>query len=108
MNVEDLVKKIDDEEDMSVPLDINDILDICKEYVLLGFSIQKQVSEIMDYGVDYCISTSKIKESNLPHIRSFLNKISSNPYFGDAVSQANSVIKYIDEYIDKKYHGELN
>ena len=107
-NVDDLVKRVDDEEEMSIPLDISDILEICKEYSLLGFNIQNQVQNILENGVDECLLAGSVKENHLPHIKAFLHKIQQNPYFGDAGYQADMVIKKIDDFLKLKQKTTFN
>lgn len=88
----------DQDDEFSIPLDISDIISICREYNKLGWQIQNQVENILEVGVEDSIKSGKVKKESLPHIKSFLRCISQNPYFGDAVSQANDCIKLISEY----------
>lgn len=89
---------IENEEEYSIPLDISDIINICREYNQLGWSIQSQVENILEVGVEESIKTGSVKQESLPKIKSFLKAISRNAYFGDAVSQAHDCIKLIQEY----------
>ena len=86
----------DSEEEYSIPLCIDDIITICKEYNILGWNIQFQVENILELGVAESIKTGIVKRESLPHIRKFLTVISKNPYFGDACSQSIEVINLID------------
>jgi hypothetical protein len=86
------------EEEYSIPLDISDIINICREYNKLGWQIQNQVESILDLGVDQSIKASYVKRESLPHIKSFLRSICENPYFGDAVDQAKDCIFLLEEY----------
>jgi len=86
------------EEEFSIPLDIFDIINICREYNKLGFQIQQQVENILEVGVEKSIKEGFVKRESLPHIKSFLQAVSENPYFGDAVSQAYDCINLIKEY----------
>jgi hypothetical protein len=88
----------DQDEEFSIPLDISDIINICREYNKLGWQIQNQVENILEVGVEESIKSGNVKRESLPHIKSFLRSICSNAYFGDAVSQANDCIKLILEY----------
>lgn len=83
------------------PLDISDIINICREFNQLGWQIQSQVENILEVGVEESIKTGKVKQSSLPHIKKFLNAICRCVYFGDAVSQAYDGINLITEYEDK-------
>lgn len=88
----------DQDEEFSIPLDISDIINICREYNKLGWQIQNQVENILEVGVEESIKSGNVKRESLPHIKSFLHSICSNAYFGDAVSQANDCIQLISEY----------
>lgn len=87
-----------EEEEYSIPLDISDIINICREFNKLGWQIQNQVENILEVGVEEAINNGIVKQQSLPHIKSFLRAISKNAYFGDAVSQAEDCIKLIDAY----------
>lgn len=87
-----------EEEEYSIPLDISDIITICREFNKLGARIQNQVENILEVGVEESIKSGIVKQQSLPHIKSFLHAISRNAYFGDAVSQAHDCIKLIDAY----------
>lgn len=89
------------EEEYSIPLDISDIINICREYTKLGGQIQQQVENILEVGVEESIRSGIVKREALPHIKSFLKAICSNPYFGDAVSQAHDCIKLVQDYEHK-------
>jgi len=89
---------IDSEEEYSIPLDISDIINICREYNKLGWKIQNQVENILEVGVEESIKQGIVNKESLPQITSFLKSISRNAYFGDAVSQSNDCIKLIREY----------
>jgi len=89
------------EDEYSVPLDLTDIINICREYNKLGWQIQNQVESIVDVGVEQSIESGVVKKSALPHIKHFLKKVTDNVYFGDSVTQANDAIVLIDFYLDK-------
>lgn len=91
----------DKDEEFSIPLDISDIINICREYNKLGWQIQNQVENILEVGVEESIKSGIVKQQSLPHIKSFLKAIGKNAYFGDAVSQAQDCIELILEYEDK-------
>lgn len=86
------------EDEYSIPLDISDIISICREYNKLGWQIQNQVENILEVGVEESIKSGIVKQQSLPHIKSFLHSICKNAYFGDAVSQARDCIQLIAEY----------
>jgi hypothetical protein len=86
------------DEEYSIPLDISDIINICREYNKLGWQIQQQVENILEVGVEESIRSGNVKRESLPYIRSFLKAIISNAYFGDAVIQAQDCIVLIKEY----------
>lgn len=89
----------DDEYD--IPLDISDIINICREYNKLGWQIQNQVENILEAGVEESIKTGHVKQQSLPHIKSFLKSICDNAYFGDAVTQAYDCINLIQQHEEK-------
>lgn len=99
-----------DDEEYSVPLDITDIISICKEYSQLGWQIQSQMENILELGVEQSITSGYVKRESLPHIKAFLKAIVRNPYFGDAGSQANDCILLIEnyEYINKQAKIQIN
>jgi hypothetical protein len=86
------------EEEYSIPLDISDIINICREFNKLGWQIQNQVENILEVGVEEAINNGYVKRHSLPHIKNFLKSICKNPYFGDAISQAEDCICLINEY----------
>ena len=93
-----LAESQENDEEFSIPLDISDIINICREYTKLGWQIQNQVENILENGVEEAIKSGFVKKESLVHIKNFLLAISRNAYFGDAVSQAHDCIKLIHEY----------
>jgi hypothetical protein len=89
------------EEEFSNPLDISDIISICRDFNSLGWQIQQQVENILEVGVEESIKSGFVKQESLPHIKRFLRKICKNAYFGDAVSQAQDCIELIHNYEEK-------
>lgn len=89
------------EDEFSIPLDIFDIISVCKEYNRLGWHIQNQIESILEVGIEESINSGVVKQQFLPHIKNFLRCISDNPYFGDAVSQAKDCIKLIAEFEER-------
>lgn len=98
------------DEEFSIPLDISDIISICREYNKLGWQIQNQVENILEVGVQESIKTGHVKKESLPHIKSFLKQITQNAYFGDATTQAEECIFLIENYQNenKKTSSVLN
>jgi hypothetical protein len=82
----------------NIPLDISDIILICKEYNKLGLQIQSQVEIILELGVKESIDSGMVNNNNLIFIKSFLEQITKNPYFGDSVLQAKECIELISQY----------
>lgn len=95
-----LTPTIEKEEEYSIPLCIDDIISICKEYSKLGWQIQTQMESILECGVEEAIRNNSVQRASLPHIKAFLLKICDNPYFGDAVSLAHDCIALIQKYED--------
>lgn len=94
-------------EEFSSPIDITDIITICKEYNKLGWQIQNQMENILELGVEESIKNGFVKQESLPHIKAFLIAISNNPYFGDAIMQAKECIEIILKY-EKDQISPLN
>ena len=88
-------------DEFNIPLDISDIISICKDFNSLGWHIQNQIENILEVGVEESIKSGFVKQESLPYIKFFLHKICKNAYFGDAVSQAQDCIKLIQQYEDK-------
>lgn len=91
----------DQDDEYSIPLDISDIINICREFNKLGWQVQNQVENILEVGVEESIRSGNVKRESLPHIKSFLESISKNAYFGDAIVQAKECIFLIDSYCEK-------
>ena len=96
------------EDEFSIPNDISDIINICREYSSLGWKIQNEIQNIIDFGVEEAINNNLVKKESIIHIKSFLKEITKNPYFGDAVSQANEGIKLIEKYEDNIKSDSVN
>jgi len=95
------------EEEFTIPLDIQDIINICKEYNQLGWKIQNQIQDILEIGIKECISSNRVNRESLPHIKNFLQQITKNPYFGDSIFQAEECIYLINEY-EGAINSQLN
>lgn len=90
-----------EEDEFTIPLDIQDIINICKEYNQLGWKMQNQVQDILEMGIEECIKTNKVNKESLPHIKNFLQQIIKNPYFGDSTFQSIEIIKEINRYMQE-------
>jgi hypothetical protein len=91
-------KSTSDEETFSIPIDISDIISVCKEYSKLGWHIQKQVECIMELGVEEAINGGIVNMTSIPLIKDFLGQITNNAYFGDAASQAYECVSLIEDF----------
>lgn len=89
------------QEEFDIPLDISDIISICREYNKLGWQIQNQVENLLEVGVEEAIKNGFVSKQSLPHIKNFLNRICENPYFGEAISQAQDCVSLINQYENK-------
>ncbi len=96
--------EISPDEEINIPLDISDIIYICQEYNKLGWQIQHQMENILEYGVEESINKGIVKKESLCQMKSFLKAIYRNPYFGDAASQANDCIVMIEDF-ERKYNS---
>lgn len=101
LGLEEIATSNDKDDEFSIPLDLSDIINICREYNKLGTQIQNQVETILEIGVEESIKNGNVKRESLPHIKYFLNKISDNAYFGDAIDQAKECIFLIDIFLEK-------
>jgi hypothetical protein len=81
---------IDDE--FSIPLDISDLLNICKEFNELNAATKLQLENIIDNGIENSLKQGLITYDGLPKIINFFSKIKENAYFGDAASQAEDFL----------------
>ena len=88
-------------EEFSIPLNISDLIIICKEFNKLGYNMQNQIDSILDLGVQESLNTGILKKESIPFIKNFLNTIETNPYFGDASWQAKEALHLLDEYLAK-------
>lgn len=100
--------KDDQHEEYSIPLDISDIISICREYNKLGWKLQSQVENILEVGVEESIRNGSVRQDSLPFIKDFLEKIVQNAYFGDATAQAQACIFLLDDYRGKSPTSPLN
>jgi len=101
-----ILNKIKEKEDINgAPIDISDIISICKEFSSLGINMQNQIDNILDLGIDRAIKNGLVKTQSLPHIKQFLQQIVKNVYLGDASEQANEVLLAIKgfEYLHPEY-----
>lgn len=90
--------KTEEDEKFDIPIDIADIINICKEYSMLGWQIQNQIEQITKSGIDKSIKNGTVKVGSLVAIKDFLYKICENAWFGDAANQANDCISLIEDF----------
>lgn len=95
---ENMIETTTTDEEFEIPIDLSDILNVCKEYNKLGWKIQNQVENLLELGIDEAVKKGIVKVESLPHIKDFLNSICDNAYFGDAAYQANECIALIDHF----------
>ncbi len=93
------------EEKFENPIDITEIINICKQYSKLGFKIQHQIETIIEYGMEDSIKSGKVKVSSLPLIKYFLESIKDVHLLGDAALQADECIALIELF--EMEHPEL-
>lgn len=93
--------EINEEETFDLPLDISDIINVCREYSKLGWTVQTQIECIMEIGIQEAVNSGAVSIPSLPHIKNFLQQIQQNGYFGDASSQSNDLLQEIDCAIEK-------
>lgn len=77
---------------------INDLLNLCKQYAMLGWNIQAQVEAIMTLGVAEAIDSGLVSVAALPHIKDFLSHITSQAYFGVAAFQADECLEMLEGF----------
>lgn len=94
-----------EDDKFDIPLDISDIMSVCKEYSKLGWQIQKQIEYITEAGIENSIRNGTVKISSLILIKDFFYKICENAWFGDAADQANDCITLIEDF--ELRHPEL-
>lgn len=101
LNLEESTLTNEKDDEYSIPIDITDIITICREYTKLNWQIQNQMENILELGVDKAIESGFVSKTSLPSIKNFLKRICDNAYFGDAVDQAKDCIELISKYEDK-------
>jgi len=87
----------EEQNDIDIPIDITDIIGVCKEYSSLGWQIQNQIEAIKDFGLEESVRRGIVKAQSLPIIKDFFKKIVDNAWFGDAAEQAYEFIMLIDD-----------
>lgn len=95
------IESTNEHETFSIPLCIDDIISICKDFNSLGWQVQNQIENILENGVEESIKSGFVKQESLPCIKYFLHKVYSNAYFGDASSQAQDCLMLIKQYEEK-------
>lgn len=92
----------------SIPLDINDIISICRQYAMLGWEMQGQIESLLEIGVAASIQNGSIKSNSLPFIKDFLQHITKNAYFGEATLQAEECLYLLDTLNNQQEQSPLN
>jgi len=95
-------------DEFSIPIGLNDIINICRQYNQLGWQMQQQIQNIIEVGMDQSIKSGYVKPESLPHIKSFLKAIIGNVYFGDACKQAEECLYLIDLFCENNKNLTLN
>jgi hypothetical protein len=112
LKLEDLDFSLEDvaeEEDFEIPLDIEDVISICREYNKLGWQLQNQTEAILNMGVEEALTSGYVKKEALPHVKEFLQQVITSISVGGAVSQASDCIDIINQYLAKhKTISQLN
>jgi hypothetical protein len=86
------------EEDLDIPLCVEDLIVICREYTRLGYQMQQSVDAIMDLGIEDAVNSKAVSAAALPHLKHFLQQVIRNPLFGDAVDQAAETVRAIEDW----------
>lgn len=79
----------------STPIDISEVIALCKEYAILGSAIQNQIDFILENGVEEAIKNNKI--TYIDYIKDFLTKMSAIYYLGDAALQAEDCLNQLNK-----------
>lgn len=111
LNLIEPILSDDKDEEYTIPLDISDIINICKEFNSLGWQIHNQIDDILEIGLEESIINGSVKQDSLPIVKNFLKAICRNPYFGDACLQAQDCLLLIQQYEEKhkiKYISKAN
>lgn len=85
-------------EALNNPLDLSDIMNVCKEYTSLGTNLQYQTQMVLDLGVEEAIKSRAVSIAALPHIRAFLKTIAENSLFGEAAMLATDCLFEIEMF----------
>ena len=101
ISAETILETTETEDYTDIPLSMMDIISICKDFNYLGLSLQREIDAIVEVDVEEAIQAGYVKQESLPHIKFFLKRIIANPYFGEAVSQAQYCLELIQQYEDK-------
>ncbi len=79
-------------------IDLSDVLEVCRQYTVLGWGTQNQIECLAECGVEEAIDSGKVNRQALPHIRDFLQSITERLINSDVVDQAYSILMMIDHY----------
>jgi len=86
-----------EETKLDLPTHIGDIIDICEQYSMLGWSVRHQIKHLLEVGIDEAIQDGTVNVEALPHIRDFLESITEK-MFGDVIDQCYTAMMMIDDY----------
>lgn len=98
LNTAKIINSEESDDNFDSPIDISDILNVCKEYSKLGWQIQNQIECLNEFGIEECVNSGKVNVSALPFIKNFLKTIADNPLFGDASEQSIECVSLIENY----------
>lgn len=84
-------RRVVKDDEFDIPMSISDIIEVCQEYSKLE-NLQDCIEDVIDDNVDALIKSGKLNIKSIPKLLVFLDKISNNPYFGDASYQAEQLI----------------
>jgi hypothetical protein len=87
-----------EQETLDIPIGLSDLISLCQAYTEMTWQIRQQANDLIELGIDDALKTQAVSASSLPHIKSFLQQVQRNPYFGDAVAQAQEAIWLIEEW----------
>jgi hypothetical protein len=97
-----------DGEELDIPLDISDIIEICQEYNALGFQLQSNLQSILEDGVEVSIASGKINPKFVPFLIGFFDKVSKNVYLGDSAFQARQLVEGLKRWLAPVSPKSLN
>jgi len=94
--------------DSSIPLCLDDIISICKDFSQLGNKVQYKIETILSIGVEEAIRSGEVEQKYLPFIKFFMKQIIANPLFGEARDQAEDCLRLINLHESKHINIATN